>query len=63
MPSSFDPPLISEDVTLTIKIALEETGLFQVDTFKDPDLTLTILTDYTKSIIRICIIAKPNHIS
>jgi DNA-binding NtrC family response regulator len=29
-----------KDVTLTIKIILEETGLFHVDIFNDPDLTL-----------------------
>jgi CheY-like chemotaxis protein len=29
-----------KDVTLTIKTILEETGLFHVDTFNDPDLAL-----------------------
>jgi DNA-binding NtrC family response regulator len=29
-----------KDVTITIKAILEETGLFHVDTFNDPDLTL-----------------------
>lgn len=29
-----------KDVTITIKVILEETGLFHVDTFNDPDLTL-----------------------
>jgi DNA-binding NtrC family response regulator len=29
-----------KDVTLTIKTILEETGLFNVDTFNDPDLAL-----------------------
>ena len=29
-----------KDVTLTIKTILEETGLFHVETFNDPDLAL-----------------------
>ena len=29
-----------KDVTLTIKIILEQTGLYHVDTFNDPDLAL-----------------------
>jgi two-component system, OmpR family, response regulator VicR len=29
-----------KDVTFTIKTILEETGLFHVDTFNDPDLAL-----------------------
>jgi len=29
------------DVTLTLKLSLEETGLFDVDAFNDPELALS----------------------
>ena len=29
------------DITLTVKIALEDIGLFQVNTFNDPELALS----------------------
>jgi hypothetical protein len=30
------------DITLTVKAGLEATGLFQVDTFNDPELALSL---------------------
>jgi DNA-binding response OmpR family regulator len=29
------------DITLTVKMGLEDSGLFQVDTFNDPELALS----------------------